>query len=309
MKLLAILGTLVAVGSAGLLLQDEISDLADAGRHHRGRPGEDGDRRDPLFVLFDTDDDEILSADEIASAVTQLRARDRDADGRLTRDELPAPRRPGRPGHAHRSDARDHHPARPAPAEGPPRAADDGHRRPAGDESAAGSQSGRVIIRGGLATDARDGGRPVRLIAAALGVADDVFRDAFSNVRPARLGSPSGWRVQTNKRVLMEALGPYGITNERLDMVSDYYRCRPQAGELWPHQPATATAVIEDGQVVRVTLQSGGHGYLTPPEIVIAGYEDVHVDVELEFGSELATNGRIASLQLVLPDDRHPSRD
>jgi len=158
-----------------------------------------------------------------------------------------------------------------------------------------------VLFRGGLAAVQGEGGRPVRLIAAALGVADDVFRDAFCGVRPSFLGPPSGTRARANKRVLMEALAPYGVSNECLDEVSDYYRYRPQAGERWPHQPATATAVIEDGRVVGLTLQSGGHGYLTAPQVVIVGHEQVRVEVELGFGSDLLTNGQIVSLQLAGP--------
>jgi hypothetical protein len=43
----------------------------------------------------------------------------------------------------------------------------------------------RVTITGGYATDPRDNGRPVRLVAGALGVPPDVFREAFSHVTPA----------------------------------------------------------------------------------------------------------------------------
>jgi hypothetical protein len=46
-----------------------------------------------------------------------------------------------------------------------------------------------VVFSGGHDTVVVDRGRPVVLIAAALGVPDEVFREAFSHVRPA-----SGWQ-------------------------------------------------------------------------------------------------------------------
>src|SRR5688500_17958881 len=45
-----------------------------------------------------------------------------------------------------------------------------------------------VTISGGHQTDARDNGRPVVLIAAALGVPTEVFRTALSGVTPAENG-------------------------------------------------------------------------------------------------------------------------
>src|SRR3954464_1418244 len=85
-----------------------------------------------------------------------------------------------------------------------------------------------VTFSGGHETDPRDHGRPVVLIAAALGLMPDVFRDAFSRVRPARDGrDPEPAQVRQNKAVLLDALEKYGITNEQLDRVSDYYRYPP----------------------------------------------------------------------------------
>src|SRR5258708_23040161 len=46
-----------------------------------------------------------------------------------------------------------------------------------------------VVFTGGYQTDRPDAGRPVVLIAAALGVPSDGFRNAFSSVRPARGGN------------------------------------------------------------------------------------------------------------------------
>src|SRR5438552_11396179 len=57
-----------------------------------------------------------------------------------------------------------------------------------------------VVFSGGHETDLRDGGRPVVLIAAALGVTPEVFREAFSHVRPAPAGrEPEPGQVRQNK--------------------------------------------------------------------------------------------------------------
>ena len=45
-----------------------------------------------------------------------------------------------------------------------------------------------VVFSGGHETDPRDRGRPVILIAAALGVPADVFRAAFTHVHPPPQG-------------------------------------------------------------------------------------------------------------------------
>src|ERR1051325_7086572 len=75
-----------------------------------------------------------------------------------------------------------------------------------------------VVFSGGHETDPRDHGRPVVLVAGALGVQPQVFRDAFSHVRPAPRGTePDPRQVRENKAALMSALGRYGVTNDRLD--------------------------------------------------------------------------------------------
>src|SRR5579883_2056967 len=88
-----------------------------------------------------------------------------------------------------------------------------------------------VTFAGGHGTDPADGGRPVALIAAALGVPAEVFREAFRGVTPAKDGKPSQEQAQRNKAALMKVLRPHGVTGDRLDEVSDYYRYRPQKGE------------------------------------------------------------------------------
>src|SRR5882757_5216491 len=102
-----------------------------------------------------------------------------------------------------------------------------------------------VVFSGGHETDSRDHGRPVNLVAGALEVKPEVFREAFSGVTPAKNGKPSGEEARRNKTALMKVLQPYGVTNDRLDEVSNYYRYRPQAGEMWPVKEAKAVAIVE----------------------------------------------------------------
>ncbi|MFG0290994.1 MAG: hypothetical protein ACF8CQ_22690 [Rhodopirellula sp. JB044] len=158
---------------------------------------------------------------------------------------------------------------------------------------------GTVIIESGYETDPRDGGRPVKLIAAALGVDEEIFRDAFSNVRPARGGHPTAQRAQANKEVLMNALEPHGVTNDRLDEVSNWYRYRPESGELWQHREAKLTPVIEKEQLVSIRVDDGGAGYLSTPEIRVAGFDNVRLQCELEFSEDLENNGQITSVTIV----------
>src|SRR6476620_10797851 len=92
-----------------------------------------------------------------------------------------------------------------------------------------------IVFSGGHETDPRDRGRPVILIASALGVPPEVFREAFSHVHPAPPGrGPTPEEARRNKDALLGALSKYGVTNERLDEVSNYYRYRRDHGELWP---------------------------------------------------------------------------
>ncbi len=161
------------------------------------------------------------------------------------------------------------------------------------------ASDGTIIFRGGDETDKRDHGRPVALIAAALGVPDQVFRDAFSNVRPARGAGPTEARARANKKVLMDALGQYGITNRRLDEVSDYYRYNRSRGEHWPHTPATAVAVIRGDTVTDVRITNPGSGYSSPPRVIVAGHPQVKAVAQLAFGTDFRTNGSIKSLTIV----------
>jgi hypothetical protein len=155
-----------------------------------------------------------------------------------------------------------------------------------------------VKFSGGHETDRRDRGRPVVLIAAGLGVSSDVFREAFSHVRPAPAGTrPSPDQVRSNKEALLDALGPHGVTNDRLDEVSNYYRYVRSRGEMWPTKPAAAYAEVEHGRIVRFVVTKGGSGYSSPPTVSVPGF-DVATKVEISYGKKLETNGSVAVIRL-----------
>jgi hypothetical protein len=157
-----------------------------------------------------------------------------------------------------------------------------------------------VVFSGGHETDPRDRGRPVVLIAAALGVPADVFREAFSHVRPAPAGTaPDPRQVRDNKAALLDALGPYGITNERLDTVSDYYRYVRRRGKLWPTKPAAAYALVRDGKITSFVVTNGGSGYTSSPTVTVTNFEGASAKVELSFSKQFAKNGSVASIKLV----------
>jgi len=156
-----------------------------------------------------------------------------------------------------------------------------------------------VVISGGHDTDPRDHGRPVVLVAGGLGVAPEVFRDAFSGVRPVAPGSqPDPARAQQNKAVLLAALSPYGITNDQLDAVSDYYRYQPGTGVLWPIRSAVITATVQTGTVTSFEVTDGGAGYSSQPSISVPGAACGPVAVNLSYSRDLAKNGAIASVTL-----------
>lgn len=157
-----------------------------------------------------------------------------------------------------------------------------------------------VEFSGGHDTDPRDRGRPVLLIASALGVTEDVFRDAFSGVRPAGPGrGPIGEEARANKKVLMTALGKHGITNERLDEVSNFYRYPPGSRELWNHTPAKANALVKNGVVVGYELVEGGAGYTTPPTVSVPGIQGPAPKVELTFDKKFEKNGAVSGITVV----------
>jgi hypothetical protein len=155
-----------------------------------------------------------------------------------------------------------------------------------------------IVFSGGHETDRRDGGRPVVLVAGGLGVKPEVFREAFRSVTPARDGKPTPDQARRNKEVLLKVLKPHGITNEQLDKVSDYYRYRPEKGELWPTTPAAAHAIVEDGKIKKIVVTEAGSGYSSTPTANVQGFEKTPLKVTLRFGTDLKKNGSIESIAL-----------
>jgi hypothetical protein len=96
----------------------------------------------------------------------------------------------------------------------------------------------------------------------------------------------------------MNALGKYGITNERLDTVSNYYRYMGSRGELWKNKPAAANALIKNGAIVGYEIIDGGSGYSSLPTITVANHPEALAKVELAFGRNLETNGAISSITI-----------
>jgi hypothetical protein len=139
----------------------------------------------------------------------------------------------------------------------------------------------------------------VVLVAAALKVPTEVFRKAFNGVTPAAGGrEPSRVQVRRNKEALLRVLVPYGVTNERLDEVSDYYRYNRGRGEMWRNTAAKVVANVKDGRVASFKIVDGGSGYCSPPSVKIEGFSDVRAKVELKFTDDLKSNGSIVAIQL-----------
>ena len=68
--------------------------------------------------------------------------------------------------------------------------------------------------------------RPTDLVAADLGVPEQVFIDCFSGVSPEASHDPSVAQQHANKAILLPCLQAENpsITNEKLDSVMDKYR-------------------------------------------------------------------------------------
>jgi hypothetical protein len=163
-----------------------------------------------------------------------------------------------------------------------------------------------VEVSGGHKTDPQDHGRPVVLVAAGLGVSPEVFRQAFKGVTPARGGPPTREEAQRNKRALLDVLGPYGVTNDRLDEVSDYYRYRPGRGRLWRTKAAKAYGVVERERIKQIVVTDPGAGYSSPPEATIKGMESTRLEVKLLFSTDLKKNGSVRSIEIAAPEKSTP---
>ena len=157
-----------------------------------------------------------------------------------------------------------------------------------------------VTFSGGYDTVGEDRGRPVILIASALGVSPEVFRKAFSQVKPAPAGErPEESQVRKNKQALIEALAPYQVTNDRLDEVSNFYRYNRQRDDLWQHTPAAAYAMVRDGAVVGITITQAGAGYSSIPKVTVEGMPGIKLEATISFGTDLKTNGSVKEIKIV----------
>ena len=157
-----------------------------------------------------------------------------------------------------------------------------------------------VTFLGGYDTKPEDRGRPVILVAAALGVPEETFRQAFKGVHPAPpgRGGPTGDEARANKAALMKVLEPLGVTNDRLDEVSNYYRYRREAGELWTHVPAEAYARVKAGKVIGFVVTNAGAGYSSVPEVHVAGFAGVRAAAVVDYGKDLSTNGCLREIRV-----------
>ncbi len=127
----------------------------------------------------------------------------------------------------------------------------------------------------------------------------EVFREAFSHVRPAKPGTePEPEQVRRNKAALMGALGKYGISNELLDTVSNYYRYARSRGEMWPTTPAVGYARLENGKITGFVITSGGSGYSSPPSVSVKGMPGVTAQAKLAFSKDFEANGAVAEVTL-----------
>jgi len=154
-----------------------------------------------------------------------------------------------------------------------------------------------ITFSGGHELDRQDHGRPVALIAAALGVPDQVFREAFSHVRPAPAGmEPDPNQVRRNKDALLSALSQYGVNNDRLDQVSNYYRYRPDSGEMWPTTQASGYAVVAKGAITKFVITNPGSGYSSPPQALVTGFTSIALKVTMSYGKDLQRNGGVAGI-------------
>jgi hypothetical protein len=160
-----------------------------------------------------------------------------------------------------------------------------------------------LSFSGGHEIGKGDFGRPVYLIAGGLGVKPEQFRKAFSGVTPAKGRRPTREEERKNKAAMMEVLGPLGVTNERLDEVADYYRFRPQEGELWPTMPAKGYAVVEGGRVKKLVVTEPGSGYNTPPDVTVEGIKGVRLKATLSFGKDMTKNGGVTAVEQARSSD------
>ncbi len=166
-----------------------------------------------------------------------------------------------------------------------------------------------VVISGGHETDPQDRGRPVSLVAGALGVPPEVFREAFRHVRPAPAGmEPDPQQVRLNKSALLSALSRYGVSNAKLDTVSDYYRYVRSRNETWPAKSAVAYALVKDRTVVKYVVTSAGSGYSSPPTVTVPGVPGATSKTQIAYSSVFAKNGALTAIVVLPPSTKKGDR-
>lgn len=164
----------------------------------------------------------------------------------------------------------------------------------------------KLTITAGHETDPRDHGRPVILIANALAVTPEIFREAFTHVTPAPAGTePAPDQVRHNKTALLGALSKYGVNNDRLDEVSNYYRYQPGRGRLWATSEAQAEATLENGKLVSIAILKPGSGYTSVPKIAIPNHPEIALTSKLAFNKDLNKNGSISEILHEQPAATH----
>ena len=110
---------------------------------------------------------------------------------------------------------------------------------------------------------------------------------------------PTGSEARENKAALLNALAKYGVTNERLDAVSDYYRYVASRNELWRHKPAVAYALVEDGAVIGYEVADGGAGYSSVPRVSVPGIASTKARAAIAYGKILERNGSVSAITIV----------
>lgn len=169
----------------------------------------------------------------------------------------------------------------------------------AADPVAAGITKVPVVFSEGHDTDPQDKGRPVVLVAGALGVPPEVFRDAFSRVHPAGPDrGPTSEEARANKAALMSVLGKYGITNEQVDAASNRYRYVRSRGEMWQHKPAVANALVKNGEVTGFEIVDGGSGYSSAPTVTVPEVKAFKAKVQLAYGKDFEKNGSVSGISV-----------
>lgn len=102
----------------------------------------------------------------------------------------------------------------------------------------------------------------------------------------------------------MSVLAKYGITNDRLDTVSNRYRYVRSHGEMWPAKEAVANAIVQNGVVTGYEIVSGGYGYSSAPTITVPNVKTAPAKVELGFSKDFEANGSVSKITVANEKDK-----